>query len=215
MSNRGKKGLCSIAPPGVPPERMVVGLTGNPGAGKSTVASIMKSLGACIIDVDRLGHQLLVPGTPVYRELIREFGTDLLDPEGYIDRTFLGQIVFEDPDQLQRLNDIVHPVLIQNIQDAIHRFRTSTARGPLVIDAALIFEWRIERFFDAIVAVTASEEQRKKRFLELRRLSAEEFERRNAAQIPDADKTRQADAVFHNEGDLAGLRLQVEQFMKN
>jgi dephospho-CoA kinase len=215
MTYRRTTNLREIAPSGKTPERMVVGLTGNPGAGKSTVARMMESLGAQVVDADVLGHQLLEPNSPVYDRLIQEFGSSVLRPEGGFDRSELGRIVFQNSQRLHRLNEIVHPALIQQIRDRIQRFRSSDERGPLVVDAALLFEWQIRSLFDAIVVVAASEEIRKRRFLALRQLSTEEFVRRNSAQFSEFDKERQADAVFYNEGDLADLRLQVEQFIKN
>lgn len=176
---------------------------------------MMESFGARIIDADNLGHRMLEPDSPVYSQLILEFGSSVLRPEGGFDRNGLGRIVFENIQRLHRLNEIVHPALIQQIQERIQQFRSFDERGPLIVDAALLFEWRIESLFDAIAVVAASKEVRKKRFLTLRQLSDNEFEGRDSAQIPESEKKRRADAVFYNEDDLADLRLQVEQFMKN
>lgn len=213
MSLSNPLSLRRITPPDVPVGRLVLGLTGNLGAGKSTIARFMELYGARIVDADSLGHRLLESNSPLLDEIIGEFGFSVRNAEGYVDRKVLSNLVFRSPDALKRLNRIVHPVLIREIQEIIREFRSSRENGPLVIDAALIYEWGIQDLFDAVIVVAASIQERQKRIQDVRGIPADEFVRRNAVQLPEEEKIRQADAVFYNQGDLAALRNQVEQFM--
>ena len=105
--------------------RVVVGVVGLPGAGKSTVASLLARRGACLLDVDRLGHELLEKGTPEYARLVEQFGERILSEDGTIDRPRLGRLVFEKPDSLDALNKIVHPRMVEEIRCLIDRHRRS------------------------------------------------------------------------------------------
>ncbi|MBN2329708.1 MAG: dephospho-CoA kinase [Candidatus Omnitrophica bacterium] len=215
MKVRGMRSLRDITPKAIHPDRWALGLTGNPGSGKSTAARMMEALGAQVVDADAVGHQLLEADSPVYDALAEEFGSEAASPEGRIDRKALGSIVFRSPERLRRLNEIVHPVLVERLKEAMRRFRSSQQGGVLVVDAALIYEWGIQDWFDAVLVVTAPKEKREQRLLASGRFTAEDFRRRDAAQLAEADKARQADVVFHNDADLEDLRRQIEQFIKN
>jgi len=213
MGDRPVTSLRSIAPPDIPPERMAIGLTGNPGAGKSTVARWMEAAGARIVDADVIGHRLLEPDSPVFNEVAREFGPSIFQADGKIDRRALARMVFQTPDRLRRLNELIHPVLVEEITNRIERFRRSNEMGPLVVDAALIYEWGLNGLLDAVIAVTAPPTERQQRLQAERGIPSEDFLRMDAAQMQESDKVRQADAVFHNHGDLDALRRQVDRFM--
>ncbi len=207
--------LSAIGSRDIAPQRKVIGLTGNPGAGKSAVARIMQDCGARIVDADCIGHGLLKRNSPVFDNLISEFGSSILNAEGEIERKKLGAIVFQAPECLQRLNDIVHPALLQQIEHEIQQFRASDEPGPLVVDAALIFEWNVSNRFDAVLVIAAPEDVRRKRFEEARNAASGDFDRRQAAQMTEAEKKRLADAVINNQTDLNDLRCKIEEFMKS
>lgn len=192
---------------------MAIGVTGNPGAGKSTVARWMETAGARIVDADAIGHRLLEPDSPVFSDVVREFGASILQADGKIDRRALARVVFQMPDRLRRLNELIHPVLVEEITNRIERFRRSNETGPLIVDAALIYEWGLNGLLDAVIAVTAPLTERQQRLQAERGIPSEDFLRMDAAQMPESDKVRQADAVFYNQGDLDVLRRQVDRFM--
>jgi dephospho-CoA kinase len=207
--------LSAIGSPDIAPKRKVIGLTGNPGAGKSSVSRIMQNCGARVVDADCIGHRLLKSNSPVFDNLISEFGSSILNADGEIERKKLGAIVFQAPQCLQRLNEIVHPVLVQQIEDDIQQFRSSNEPGPLVVDAALIFEWNVASRFDAVLVVTAPEDVRRKRFMDAHNGADGDFDRRQSAQMPEEEKKRLANAVINNQTDLNDLRCKIEEFMKS
>ncbi len=215
MAITGIKGIRQIGPPDTPPEKRVLGLTGNPGAGKSTVAGLMKEFGVKVISADEVGHEMLTKQSPIFSRLIQEFGESILNRDGEIDRRILGQIVFESPDRLTALNSIVHPAIVARIEDRIASFRQSDEAGPLVIDAALIYEWNVADRFDGVIAVIASPPLRKKRFLEMRGESGMNFDQREAAQLPESDKKQFADTAIHNNESIDQLRSTIKEWMEN
>src|SRR5579872_2737868 len=129
------------------PSAHYFGLTGGIACGKSTVAAMLKELGAKIIDADNFGHELLLASSPVFQEVISAFGPNILDGRGEIDRRKLGSLVFAHPDKLRRLNAIVHPRIIERIEQAAEDYRRADPDAVVVTDAALIYESGIgERF---------------------------------------------------------------------
>lgn len=189
----------------------VIGLTGNPGAGKSTVAAILQNRGAHVTVADALGYQMLHSDSPVFSQLIDTFGESILNETGEISRIKLGQVVFSDPAKLQQLNNLVHPPMLEEIHRQIHAFRQSADTGLWVLDAALLFEWGIEDWFDWIVVVSAPLEIRRQRFETLRPGAGNRFDEREAAQLPQEFKEKHADVVVHNLGDQKDLQRYIEE----
>lgn len=203
--------LHTIGTASIPPRRKVLGLTGNPGAGKSLVAQWFADAGAIVVDADREGHALLTAESPVRNELIDTFGPDIEAADGSIDRKKLGAIVFADEHQLQRLNQIVHPRIHQSLRGKIESFRRSETEGPILIDAALIYEWDAQQWMDGVLVVAAPLDVRRERFAH-RGASAETFDRREAAQLPQSFKIEQADVVFENNASIDHLYKQFQSF---
>lgn len=203
MSAIGKKGRLPFR------GGCVYGLTGNPGAGKSTVALLLQEKGAQVLNADALGHTLLQKDSPILDDLIREFGESIRDAEGGVARQRLGEIVFADETRLARLNELVHPPLLQLIRRHIDLYRESPGTVPLFLDAALIFEWKINPWLDKVIVVSAPVETRRRRFEALRSGAASLFEKREAAQLPSDYKEMHADAVIRNNGSMDDLRRQM------
>ena len=197
--------------------RAVVGVVGLPGAGKSTVASLLARRGAHLMDVDRLGHELLEKGTQEYARLLEGFGDRILSEDGTIDRDRLGQLVFEDPELLDALNKIVHPRLIEKIRSLIdrHRRKEIGSEPILVIDAALLVEWGMADEVDVLVGVVAPTELRARRLRSLRGWTMEELKKREEAQCPEEQKVAVAALVVDNRGTLDDLDEQVTQLWRN
>jgi dephospho-CoA kinase len=137
---------------------ITIGLTGGIGCGKSTAAKILGELGALVWDADTIGHEVYGPGTPAFANLVREFGPEIVGPNGAIDRRKLGAIVFADPKALARLNQIVHPRMFERMGAMIREARLGGETRPIVIEAAILIEAGWQSLFDQIWLVTASRE---------------------------------------------------------
>lgn len=181
-----------------------VGLTGNIAAGKSTVARVWESLGATIIDADRLAREAVEPGTPALREIAAEWGPGVLDASGRLDRAALRRIVFTDPEARARLERIVHPA-VGALRE--REYRRATERGePLIVaDIPLLFEVGLADEFDTIVLVDAPESVREQRLVSDRGLSQEDARQMIAAQMPSEQKRSDAEYVIDNVGTPAEL----------
>ncbi len=195
----------------------VIGLTGNIATGKSAVAAILAELGARVIDADALAHEVVKAGTPVWQRVVDEFGQDVLQPGGEIDRAKLAALVFSNPVALARLEAITHPAVIAECERLLQESQTAerasgaTSLQVIVIEAIKLIESGLSERCDELWVVTAPHEQQMQRLTERRGLSAAEAELRMHAQPPQADKVAQADVVIDNSGALAQTRAQVQK----
>jgi dephospho-CoA kinase len=191
-----------------PVNKLVIGLTGNIGVGKSTVMALLAGLGAAGIDADKVAHQVMEPGQPAYDQIVARFGPLIAPAGGPVDRMRLGQIVFSDPAALADLEAIVHPAVFQVIQR-----RVAEAGAPVVvIEAIKLLEAGLSRqLCQQVWVVTAPREQQILRLMGSRGLSEAEAALRIDAQPPQADKVAQADVVIDNGGSLDEVRAQVER----
>ncbi len=191
----------------------VIGLTGGIASGKSTVAAILRELGAPIVDADVLARQVVEPGQPAYDDIVREFGRDVLAADGSIDRKLLGARIFGDAAARARLNAITHPRIGAAGQAEIARH--VAAGAPVVIyEAALIVENGLWRGLDGLIVVSASPEAQLARTLARDGLDESAARARLAAQLPLADKLAVADHVIDNSGTLDETRAQVAALWK-
>lgn len=188
-----------------------IGLTGNIGAGKSTVARLLARQGAVVIDADELASEVLAQADTV--GAIREaFGGGVVDADGRVDRTALARHVFQDEAALRRLEAIVHPRVAE--LDAVRAKAASARRPPppmVVHDVPLLFEAGLAEAMDAVVVVDAPLEDRVDRVVSARGLDAAEVRRRDAAQWPAQRKRAQADVVIENDGDPRRLEARVAE----
>jgi len=185
---------------------IVIGLTGNIGTGKSTVLKILQDLGARTIDADKIAHEVMEPGGRAYDAVVATFGDCILDKDGAIDRKRLADIVFTDPNQLQRLERIIHPAVEQRVSEIVE-----AATEPVVaVEAIKLLESRLRHLCDTIWVVTASRKTQLQRLVSQKGLEQEEALRRMAAQSPQSHKEREADVVINNDGDMEQLRAQVQ-----
>jgi dephospho-CoA kinase len=189
---------------------VVIGLTGGPGTGKSTVASMLARRGAAVIEADRLGHQAYAPGTEGWRTVVEAFGPEIVGPDGTIDRRRLGAIVFSDPEKLHRLNLIIHPIIRRLITEQLERFRREGVR-VVVIEAALLFEAGWEDLVDEVWVTEAPAEVAIARYVARTGLPEAEVRRRVAVQLDAAEKVRRAHRVIDTSGTLAAVERQVER----
>ncbi|MCY3908370.1 MAG: dephospho-CoA kinase [Anaerolineaceae bacterium] len=187
------------------PGKTVIGLTGNIAVGKSQVLGQLESLGAGVIDADRVAREVLEPGGAAHAAVVAEFGEALLDGQGRLDRAALGRVVFSDAAALARLESLTHPVIRRRI-DALVR---AAPQGVLVIEAIKLLEGDLAEAVDAVWVVDAAPETQLERLTGQRGMSPADARQRLRAQNPQADKLARADLVIRNDGSLAALQERV------
>jgi dephospho-CoA kinase len=188
---------------------LLVGLTGGLGAGKSTVARMLRERGAVVVDADDLSRKALEPGTQAYEQVWDVFGRDILDAEGRIDRRQLAARVFADEGKRRVLESITHPEVFRKLAEAVEDLRGTDA--VVVFDAALIVETGFHQAVDVLVVVTAPTEDQVRRVAVDRGMAEDEARARIAAQADPARREALADMVIRNDGDLASLEPQVDE----
>jgi dephospho-CoA kinase len=186
------------------------GLTGGIASGKTTVAAMLRELGAHIVDADKVGHEMLLPSSPAFPELVAAFGRGTLDSAGRIDRGKLGPLVFRDPAKLQQLNRIVHPRIIERISSLAADHHRRNPEAVVIVDAALIYETGIPGRFMKTIVAWCRPEQQVERLVTKTGLAREVAEQRIASQMPAEEKRRRADFVIDCSGTLENTRRQVE-----
>jgi dephospho-CoA kinase len=198
-----------------------VGLTGGIAAGKSVVGEMFIALGAHLVQADRIAHSLMQPGEPVYNEVVRHFGREILNPDGSVNRAKLAELAFgssadgeqEQTSRIEELNRIVHPAVIRSQDEWMHAIGAQYPDAVAIVEAALLIEAGAAKSFDALVVVTCTAEQRAERFARRQKVDLEaaraEVTRRMAAQLPDEEKVKLADYVIDNSGSLARTQEQV------
>jgi dephospho-CoA kinase len=189
-----------------------VGLTGGIASGKSTVAGMLRDLDCMVLELDTLGHELLEPGQATYDEVVAEFGKDILEAGGKVDRVKLGAIVFADAAKRARLNQILHP----RILDVAQKWFAALDRpgGPefAVVEAALIIEAGYNKSLDRVIVCWSRPDQQLARLKE-RDFSLDQAQQRIAAQMPVDEKRALADDVIDCSGSLNETKRQVESLV--
>jgi len=192
---------------------LIVGLTGGIATGKTEVTSRLISLGAMVVDADRVARDVTLPGTEVYKRIVDEFGPEILDTNGGIDRPALAGKVFGNESRRRLLNSITHPAIFAEIIRRVQEY--GERRGPgevpaVVIDAALIVDVGASGMFDLIIVVTADEETRIRRLTGPRGMSEEDARGRVASQIADSGRLASGDIVIENKGSIDELEETVD-----
>ena len=190
-------------------KNLIIGLTGGIACGKTTVAGLFHSFGADVIDADSVGHRLLREDPSVKKKLVATFGASILDDKDEIDRSKLGRTVFDSPDQLRALSEIVHPPIIERIKADIAK-KSSSAKSIIVIDAALLIELDLTYMVDFVVLVYADANTQMQRLMK-RGLSYDDAHRRIKSQMPSHEKTRFADFIIYNNGSLSNTAKQAKE----
>jgi len=196
-----------------------VGLTGAIGSGKSTVGKMFAALGAYVTEADQIAHDLRRPGQPVYEEILRHFGREILDPDGTINRKKLADVAFGTPERpsnrVQELNAIIHPAVALAQGKWMADIAGEHPGAIVVVEAALIFEANLQSQFDRILVVTCPFETRVQRWMSRKQVDEEtarkEVERRMAAQWPEEKKIAAADFVIDNSGSQEETERQVRK----
>ncbi|MFE6757142.1 dephospho-CoA kinase [Streptomyces sp. NPDC057684] len=184
-----------------------VGLTGGIGAGKSEVSRLLVEHGAVLIDADRIAREVVEPGTPGLAAVVEAFGSDVLAPDGSLDRPALGAIVFADADRLAVLNSIVHPLVGARSAELE---AAATGDSVVVHDVPLLAENGLAPLYDLVVVVDASPETQLDRLVRLRGMSEEDARARMAAQATRDKRLEIADIVIDNDVPLDELHRRVD-----
>lgn len=190
-----------------------VGLTGGIGSGKSAVAKLFVQRGAVLVDADLNARAVVAKGTPGLAAVVREFGDEILRPDGELDREALGRIVFADAEKLATLNAIVHPLVGE---ESARQIAAAEASGATVLihDVPLLVENGLQARYDAVVVVAASPQTQLHRLTTLRGMSREHAQARIDAQAPLADKLAAASYVVDNDGPIEELAGQVDRIWR-
>jgi dephospho-CoA kinase len=206
----GSVGERDLPCPHAPKLPCVLGLLGGIGSGKSTVAALFAEQGATVIDADAIVAEL--HGTDKVKAAIEErWGTEAFRSDGTLDRERMARIVFDNPDELAVLNAILHPLVIERVQQRA----AAPDSGLCVIDAPLLIESGLDELCDATVFVECDATARQQRVANNRNWDAEEIKRREQHQEPLARKRKRADYVVNNGGDIAATRKQIERIMEH
>jgi len=192
------------------PEMLVIGLTGNIGSGKSTVAQLLSERGATIIDADVLARRAVEFGTPAYDKIVERWGTSIVGPDRQLDRSALRRTVFSDANQLEELNEIVHPE-VENLRQRLLDEARQRGDRVVVCDIPLLFEKHMAPRFDRIILVDAPRPLRLERLVRDRGLRETEAMDMIAAQMPAELKRAGADFILENAGTLNALEQQVAE----
>ena len=193
-----------------------VGLTGGVACGKTTVAQMLAERGAQVVYADQIAHDLMRPGRPVYYEVVRHFGEEVVGADGGIDRQKLADIAF-GAGRVKELNQIVHPAVIAHQDTWIKEIAIKDPDGISVVEAALMLEAGVGKRFDKLVVITCPLAQKIERFARRHnsdlKTAEQEVTRRSAAQFSDEEKAKAADFVIDNSGPLSELESKVDGLM--
>jgi dephospho-CoA kinase len=213
-----------------------VGLTGAIASGKSVVGEMFVALGAHLVQADRIAHSLMQPGEPVYNEVVRHFGRDILNPDGSVNRSRLAELAFgtnslgsspvrpdsdtaspasNKPARVEELNRIVHPAVLRSQKEWMDEIGRRDPHSVAIVEAALILEAGAAKQFDRLIVVKCTEAQRIARFAARQKLDLEsarkEVARRMAAQLPEKEKIEAATHVIDNSASLDQTHEQVRE----
>jgi dephospho-CoA kinase len=195
-------------------DMIVIGLTGGIGTGKSEVARILQGLGAVLISADQVGHEAYQPHSEIWQEVVKAFGEEILQPNGEIDRKKLGSIVFADPQELVRLNQIMHPRMAGMVARRIEQLREEGA-AVVVVEAALLFEAGWDSLVDEVWTTDSTLETVINRLQARNSFSEEEIRKRINSQMPASERLARSDVIIENSGDVANLERTVQSLWNN
>jgi len=187
----------------------LIGLTGGIASGKSTVAKILKRLGAAIVDADALAREVVEPGHEAWKDIVETFGAEVLQPDRTLDRQKLRATIFNNPAARKKLEAIIHPRVRALAEERIHQ-HTAAGYEIVVYEVPLLFEGNLHEWLRPVVLVTCDLDTQKRRLQERDGLSAEASQKHIDAQMSLAEKRRLADYVIENDGSLEDLEGEVQ-----
>lgn len=193
---------------------IITGLTGSIASGKSTVSEMFRELGAHIIDYDILAREVVEPHEKAWQAIVDEFGQEILNEDLTLNREKLGQIVFDNPDKLEKLNQITHPAVFEAASERVKEIEKIDADAIIIKDVPLLIETGIHKTVDKVIVVSATMENRLQRLMD-RGFTKEEAEKRIASQLPIREKVKYADFVIQNDGSIEETQKQAQEIFKS
>jgi dephospho-CoA kinase len=188
-----------------------VGLTGGIASGKSTVSEAFARLGAKVLDADKVAREVVLPGQPAWLKLQQAFGPEFFLPDGEVNRSKLRRLVFADPEERGKLNAIVHPEVMREIDFRFEQLTSSAEHAVVLVDIPLLIEVGVAHRFDKVVVVYANESVQVMRLMQRDGLSREEARQALSVQIDLREKAKKADFVIDNSGTPGETQVQVEK----
>ena len=190
---------------------MILGLTGTFGSGKTTVAEMFRTLGARIIDADKIARDIVEPSLSAYHEIVSEFGKEVIMENGHLNRQKIRDIIFDDPEKRKRLNEIMHPKIRQVEMELLNQWKDE----PLVVfNVPLLFENKLEKYVDKVLVVRVDHQTRIERLQKREPISKEQIRRILESQMSDEEKIARADFVIDNSRSIRETFQQVQQLIK-
>jgi len=193
---------------------LVIGLTGGIATGKSTVSAMLKKAGAVIIDADTIARAAVKKGLPAYREIVAQFGTAVLLPDGEIDRNVLGDIIFNDPQKKQLLNSIVHPQVSREIKRLLKQIEKTHPNSVTILDIPLLIEADMHKGLSVVMVVYAPQHLQVSRLMQRDHISEASALARVRSQMPIEEKKKQATIIIDNSGTIENTRKQTLEIFK-
>lgn len=192
----------------------VIGLTGGIGSGKSTVSATMAELGAVLLNADLVGHEAYLPHKNVWHDIVDAFGRDILNDQDEVERPKLGALVFGNPDNLQKLNSIVHPWMYRRMEEML---KEQEAKGTkvVVLEAAILFEAKWTPLVDEVWVTVASEENVIQRLQARNGLTPEQVRSRIQSQMSTEERARQAQVVIDTNCTIPEVQQKVRELWKS
>jgi dephospho-CoA kinase len=189
---------------------LLIGITGGIASGKTEAAKVLRRKGAVVLSGDQIGRKVVESNKSVLRKLVKAFGERIMREDGTLNRQRLGEIAFSSVRGRAKLNKIVHPSLLKELRRRIRDLKRK-GRRVVVVDAALICEWGLERELDFLVFVQSSRDRKIRRLQRYKGYSRKEALDRIRSQLPDSAKRSKANFVIRNNGSLADLRKGVDR----
>lgn len=190
----------------------VIGLTGGIASGKSIVASVFKELGAIIIDADQIARQVVLPHQPAWKDIVEYFGPEVVNEDKSLNRAKIGDIVYNDPDSLKKLNYFTHPRIVQHYKDELRRIKTEQPDAIVILEVPLLYETNMDKLCQQVVVVWVDRETQIKRLMKRDKMSYEDAVRRVDAQIPLEEKVQLADFVIDNRGSIVETKEKATRY---
>ena len=192
----------------LPQETLEIGLTGGIGSGKSTVSAGLVKRGAVLVDADAIVRDLQKPGKPVFKKMVERWGEKIITNEGELDRQAVADIVFKDAEELAALNEIVHPLVREEIANQREKYIKGNA--PIILDIPLLIESGYENL-SGIIVVDLHTEEAVERLVKHRGFSREDALNRISSQVDREERLSKADFVIDNNGDLDSLENEIDK----
>lgn len=192
---------------------LIIGLTGSIATGKSTVSLMFDDFNIPVVDADKVARQVVVPGEPAYKEIVKEFGEAVLKEDQTLDRKELGSIVFADEEKRKKLNSIIHPQIRKKM---LHDRDQLVDQGEncVVLDIPLLYESKLTHYVDQVIVVYADPEVQLERLMERDGYSEKEAQQRISSQMSIKEKASLADVVINNNGTKYETYEQLEKVLK-